>query len=235
MRPTLAALCTRPRWTRAPRRDAQAASALWRVAAAGGRGVAVSLALALAAMPAMAERADRDQPTIIEADRGVFDELKQVNVLTGRVTLTKGTLRLTGERMEMRVAPDGYRSAIVAAAPGALATFRQRRDATRPGIEEIVEGVAERIEWDDKTETVRFVNRAQWQRLENGVVRDVVSGRLITYDGAASTYRVDGGEGNDGRVRAVIAPRSADAPKGGAPKPEPAPMRPATELPAGRK
>jgi len=186
--------------------------------------------LALGALPAFAERADRDQPTIIEADRGVFDELKQVNVVTGRATLTKGTLRITGERMELRTRPDGYRSAIVTAAPDALATFRQRRDPTRPGIEEYIEGVAERIEWDERTESVRFVNRARWQRLENGVVRDEISGQVIAYDAASSTYRVDGGERSDGRVRAVIAPRSTDAPKG-----EPSPLRPATELPpAGR-
>lgn len=188
------------------------------------------LALAICALPALAERADRDQPTIIEADRGVFDELKQVNVVTGRATLTKGTLRITGERMELRTRPDGYRSAIVSAAPDALATFRQRRDPTRPGIEEYIEGVAERIEWDERTESVRFVNRALWRRLENGVVRDEISGQVIAYDAASSTYRVDGGERSDGRVRAVIAPRSTDTPNS-----RPAPLRPATELPsAGR-
>jgi lipopolysaccharide export system protein LptA len=191
--------------------------------------------LAIHTLPVMADSADRDQPTIIEADRGVFDELKQVNVVSGRATLTKGTLRITGERMEMRVGPDGYRSATVTAAAGALATFRQRRDANRPGIEEYVEGTAERIEWDEKTESVRFVNRAQWQRLENGVVRDEVSGQVITYDAAASTYRVDGGERGEGRVRAVIAPRTSDGPKTRPPSGEPAPLRPASALPAGKK
>jgi lipopolysaccharide export system protein LptA len=190
--------------------------------------------LAASAVPALAERADRDQPTIIEADRGVFDELKQVNVISGRVVLSKGTLRITGERMEMRVAPDGYRSATVTAATGALATFRQRRDANQPGVEEFVEGAAERIEWDEKTETVRFVNRAQWQRLENGVVRDEVTGQLITYDAAASTYRVDGGDRGGGRVRAVIAPRTTEQKKAAPPKGEPAILRPATELPAAK-
>jgi len=180
------------------------------------------LALAAALAPAWADRGDRDQPTVIEADRGVFDELKQVNVISGRVTLTKGTLRITGEKMEMRTAADGYRSALVTAAPQALATFRQRRDATKPGIEETIEGVAERIEWDERADTVRFVNRAQFKRLENGVVRDEVSGQIITYDAAASTYRVDGGEGGSGRVRAVIAPRD-DAAK------TPTPLRPGAE------
>jgi lipopolysaccharide export system protein LptA len=194
------------------------------------------ISLAACALPALAERADRDQPTIIEADRGVFDELKQVNTVTGRATLNKGTLRIAGERMEMRTAPDGYRSAVVTAAPDALATFRQRRDASRPGIEEYIEGAAERIEWDEKTDSVRFVNRAQWRRLENGIVRDEITGQVITYDAAASTYRVDGGERGDSRVRAVIAPRTGDAPKAGeASRPGAVPLRPSTELPAGRK
>jgi lipopolysaccharide export system protein LptA len=186
------------------------------------------IVLAACVLPALAEQADRDQPTIIEADRGVFDELKQVNVVTGRVTLTKGTLRITGERMEMRTAPDGYRSAVVTAADGALATFRQRRDAPRPGVEEHVEGVAERIEWDERADTVRFVNRARWQRLENGTVRDEVSGPVISYDATASTYRVEGGERGDGRVRAVIAPRAGATP-------QPAPPRPAAEARPGGK
>lgn len=188
------------------------------------------IALAACSAQALAERADKDQPTIIEADRGVFDELKQVNVVSGRATLTRGTMRITGERMELRTAPDGYRSAVVTAAPEALATFRQRRDPTRPGVEEYIEGAAERIEWDEKTESVRFVNKAQWRRLENGTLRDEITGQVISYDAAASTYRIEGGEQGSGRVRAVIAPRSTETTKAPA-----APLRPATELPAGRK
>lgn len=188
------------------------------------------IALAACTLPARAERADREQPTIIEADRGVFDELKQVNVVSGRATLTRGTLRITGERMELRTAPDGYRSAVVTAAAGELATFRQRRDPTRPGVEEYIEGTAERIEWDERSESVRFVNRAQWRRLENGAVRDEISGQVISYDAAASTYRIEGGDQGSGRVRAVIAPRTSEATK-----PAPAPLRPAPELPARRE
>jgi lipopolysaccharide export system protein LptA len=151
-------------------------------------------------------------------------------VVTGRATLTRGTMRVTGERMELRTSPEGYRSALVTAGAEGPATFRQRRDPTRPGVEEYVEGSAERIEWDEKTDSVRFVNKAQWRRLENGVVRDEISGQVIAYDAAASTYRIEGGESGGGRVRAVIAPRTSDPAKA-----PPAPLRPATEPPAGRK
>ena len=188
------------------------------------------IALAACSAAVLAERADKDQPTIIEADRGVFDELKQVNVVSGRATLNRGTMRITGERMELRTAPDGYRSALVTGAADTMATFRQRRDPTRPGVEEYVEGTAERIEWDERTESVRFVNKAQWRRLENGVVRDEITGQVISYDAAASTYRIEGGEQGGGRVRAVIAPRTTESPKA-----PPAPLRPATEPPAGKK
>jgi lipopolysaccharide export system protein LptA len=188
------------------------------------RGLAASLALALA-FPAIADRADRDKPTQIDADKQFGDDLKQVVIYTGNVVLTRGTLRITGARLEFRQDPEGYQYAVVTAAPGQLATFRQRRDPTRPGVEEHVEGVAERIEYDGKLETVRFIHRANWKRLENGEVRDELTGSVITYDGRNSTYQADGGDPKkgSGRVRTIIAPRNETTPAKG----EPAPLTPA--------
>lgn len=201
-------------------------------------------AVALAALLAVtfshatwAERADRDKPTQIEGDRCVTEELKQVSVCTGSVVLTRGTLRITGERMEVRETPEGYRNATVLAAPGQLATFRQRQDPTRPGIEEYIEGAAERVEYDERSETVRLIQRAQWKRLENEQPRDEVAGSLITYDSRTSTYSVAGGKdvGSDGRVRLILSPRTDGAPAPAAP----APLTPAPALnpppPAAKK
>jgi lipopolysaccharide export system protein LptA len=194
----------------------------------------VTLMLMLAPVHAAhAERADRDKPTQILADRFVGDELKQTVVYTGNVTLTRGTLRITGERLELREDPERYRYAVVTAAPGKLASFRQRRDATTPGVEEYVEGYAERIEYDERAETVKFIDRAQWRRLENGEPRDELSGSLIVYDSRNSRYWAEGSADparGDGRVRTIIAPR-ADAPAATAPqvdlKPAPAAPTPA--------
>jgi lipopolysaccharide export system protein LptA len=187
---------------------------------------AVFLACALAA-PASADRADRDKPTQIDADKQFGDDLKQIVIYTGNVVLTRGTLRITGARLEFRQDPEGYQYAVVTAAPGQLATFRQRRDSTRPGIEEHVEGVAERIEYDGKLETVRFIRQANWKRLENGEVRDELTGNIITYDGRNSTYQADGGDPRkdpgSGRVRTIIAPRNETPPAKG----EAAPLAPA--------
>lgn len=185
--------------------------------------------LAALAFPAAAERADRDKPTQIEGNQCITEELKQVSVCTGNVVLIRGTLRITGERMEVRQDPEGYRQATVTAAPGQLATFRQRQDSARPGVDEHVEGAAERIEYDERAETVRLIQRAQWKRLENEQPRDEIAGNLITYDSRSATYRVAGGTdgSGDGRVRLILSPRP-DAPSAQTP---PNPSAPASSMP----
>jgi len=178
----------------------------------------------LAAGESLAMRADRDQPTMIEGDQCVTDDLKQVSVCVGNVVLTRGTLRITGDRMELRETPEGYRSATVTATAGRLATFRQRQEPVRPGVEEHFEGAAERIEYDERSETVRLIERAQWRRLENERPRDEVTGSLITYDGRTATFTVVGAPGvADGRARLILAPRAEEAPAATVPlRPAPA-------------
>ena len=52
--------------------------------------------------PALAEKADRDKPMNVESDRLEHDDLRQVSIFIGRVVLTKGTLILKGDRIEVR-------------------------------------------------------------------------------------------------------------------------------------
>ena len=65
------------------------------------------LFMALGSASALAEKADRDKPLNIEADSLVHDELKQVSVFKGRAVLTKGTMMIRGERIEIRQDADG--------------------------------------------------------------------------------------------------------------------------------
>jgi lipopolysaccharide export system protein LptA len=166
------------------------------------------VAACLVSWPAQAEHADRNQPTLIVADHQTVDDLKQVSLFTGHVVLTKGTIRVTGERMEYREDPEGYQHAVVTAGPDAQATFHQRRDPTRPGIEETIDGVADRIEYDNHADTVKLFTRAIVRRLENGAMRDEFTGDQITYDARNSHYDLTGStSGPGGRVTARIAPR----------------------------
>lgn len=183
----------------------------------------LALVLICCATPASAEKADRNKPLQYEANSGECDDLKQVCTLVGDVVLTKGTMRATGERVQIRKDPEGYQYGVIIAAPGKLAAFRQRRDGSKPGTEEFVEGYAERIEYDERDDTVKLTTRARVRLLENEVQRDELRGDAITYDQRNAKYFVSGGKPSadpnnpDGRVRGTIAPRadSSDDAKAG--------------------
>ena len=193
--------------------------------------LAMAVACAAFAAPALAERADREKPLNYEANSGECDDLKQVCVLAGDVLLVKGTIRATGQRVEIRKDPEGYLFGLLEAAPGKVSTFRQRRDVSKPGIEEYVDGHAQRIEYDEKTETVKLLGRARIRLLENDAQRDELRGDAITYDQRNSKYFVTGGTpkdpgSSDGRVRGTIGPRTAPAAAPGSA----APLAPSRDL-----
>lgn len=172
----------------------------------------LGLLLALACTPALAERADRSKPMTIEADQpGSVDLQRQVVIFNGNVVITQGTMRLRAERVELRERPDGYREAKAIGSAERPANFRQKRD----GVDEVVEGEAERIEFDARTDTLRFVGNAAVRRLRTGVVADEITGSLITWDNTNELFKVTGGAASpsnpSGRVRAVFAPREEAA------------------------
>ena len=177
----------------------------------------VALALATAA-PAWADRTDRSQPLTIEADRpGTIDLLKQVVVFNGNVVITQGTLTIRADRVEVRELPDGFRVATALGAAGQPATFRQRRE----GSDEHIEGAAERIEYDGRGDTLRFVGKAAMRRA-GGATADEITGGLITYDNTTEVFSVAGAASGEagGRVRAVLTPPPAagSAPRSGSGK-----------------
>lgn len=199
-------------------------SAVGRFAARAARLCLVPL-LAAAASAAWADRADRTQPTVIVADHQTVDDLKQVSIFTGHVVLTKGTIRVTGERMEYREDAEGYQYAVVTAGDDEPATFHQRREPTRPGVEETIDGVAARIEYDNHADTVKLFTQAVVRRLENGSLRDEFTGDQIVYDARTSHYDLTSSRDKaSGRVTARIAPRlpEANGAKGAVPA-QPAP------------
>lgn len=152
--------------------------------------------------PALAEKADRNKPIQLEADRITVDDANKVHVLEGRVILTKGTMQLRTAKLVVTQNADGFQKGVATGGANGLAYFRQRRD----GSDEYVEGEAERIEYDERNERTDLYNRA-W--MKSG--KDEVRGQFIRYDARLENYTVtnSGGptKGSDGRVRAVIQPR----------------------------
>ena len=172
-----------------------------------------ALALALAAAGADAEKADRSKPLNVEADSARYDDLKQVGTFTGNVVVTKGTLTMRAAQIEVRQGADGYHHGLATALPGQLATFSQKRD----GVDETIQGEAERIEYDGRNDTVKFVNRAVIRRYRGATLADETAGSQIIYDNVREVFSVIGGASAatpanpSGRVRATLAPREPAA------------------------
>lgn len=172
----------------------------------------VAALLACAPLAAHAEKADREKPVNLEADRVTIDDAKQVATFEGNVVLSQGTLQIRGDKMVVRQDAEGFQFGV---ATGNLASFRQKRE----GYDEYIEGFAERIEYDGKAERVQMFNRAAMKR---GL--DEVRGNYISYDATTEFFRVTGGgkqaataNNPEGRVRAVIQPKPKATPPPGAP------------------
>jgi lipopolysaccharide export system protein LptA len=178
------------------------------------RNVVLPLLAAIAVLaphPAWAERADRDKPVNIEADRITVDDAKKIQVFEGNVQLSQGTLVIRAEKLVVTQDANGYQKGVAYAGGGRAANFRQKRD----GKDEYVEGDAERIEHDSKAEKTELFNKAH---IKSGL--DEVHGQYISYDAKSENYLVSGStpagttqSAPPERVRAVIQPKNKEADK----------------------
>ncbi len=157
---------------------------------------------------AHAEKADSTKPANFEADRMDVDDVKQIRTLSGNVILTRGSMVLKADRMVVTEDPSGYQFATLYAAAGTVATFRQKRDG---GENLWMEGQAERIEYDSKTELVKLISKAKMRRLEGSKPSDEVEGEFISYDSRAEFFSVNNttsgtSKPGAGRIKGVFQP-----------------------------
>lgn len=166
---------------------------------------------------AQADKADRFAPINFAADSARVDDNSRTNVLKGNVELTKGTIVLKADQVEVRQLSDGAQNAVATGGEGGRSYFRQRRE----GLDEFIEGQSERIEYDGKADQVRFIGKAVMRRLRGATVADEVTGQTIVYDNRTEVFQVVGRSGGtttapaggSGRVRGTIAPRKEPAGK----------------------
>ena len=145
---------------------------------------------------------------MVDSGPSQVDVQKQAVIYTGGVVIRQGSMVIRADRVELRELPSGYYAAVAYGLPNQPATFRQKRD----GIDEYIEGEADRLEYDGKSDTIRFVNRAQLRRLRGANPADEVNGNLITYDATTEKVNIQGGgpataANPNSRVQAVLTPR----------------------------
>ncbi len=167
-------------------------------------------ALLVVPIAAFADKADRDKPTQIEANRLSADDTRRLTIFEGAVVPTRGTIRLTAERLVVRQDAEGYQ---FATATGKPARFRQRQDPKPPDTEGTwIEGEALRMEMDDRSGKIELFDNA---RVNRG--GDEVAGNYIFVDQRSDFFSVSAGKGpgaSDGRVRAILQPKAPTAEAG---------------------
>ena len=175
----------------------------------------LSAALMLAAMGAAhAEKADSNKPTEISFDNLDADDVKQIKTFTGNVVLTRGTLLMKSPKAVVTQDPEAYQFVVLTGSGGVQATFRQKLDG--PG-DQWVEGRADRIEYDGRTELVKLFSKAQIKKLEGSKIASQVDGEFISYDSRREFFAVKNNASGDskpggGRSTMVIQPTIKQAP-----------------------
>jgi lipopolysaccharide export system protein LptA len=161
-----------------------------------------------AALPASAERADREKEIVVGADKLIADDANHTSTFEGTVVVTQGTMRMTAAKVTVKEDADRHKFYV---ANGAPVTFRQKRD----NADEWVEGFAERAEFDDRNDVLRLYNRAKVKSNQNEITGD-----FISYDMRREVAEVSGAPPGkaappDSRVKVIILPpkKSADADK----------------------
>ena len=160
----------------------------------------LTIILGLFASSAHGEKADKDKPIALSSDKAQFDDVKQIYYLERNVLLIKGSLIIKGEKAEVKIDPEGYQYVTIFAKPGEIASLRQKRDT---GFNDFIEGFAEWIEYDGKTEIAILHKQARMNQISGTRVTDQLNGDKIHYDGNTEKYNVV----SKASVKSTLSPR----------------------------
>ena len=154
---------------------------------------------------AIADESDHSAAVSLEADFVEINEQNQEATFQGNVTLRQGTLEIHADKIVVKRDGSGFQHG---KATGNPAHFRQKRE----GMDEHIDGYATRIEYDGLTGQLEMFEKAK-------IIRgpDKVEGDYISYNMETEFFQIKGGgksagtgENPNGRVRAVIQPKSKD-------------------------
>lgn len=153
------------------------------------------LLLALPGLTAALE-SDRQQPIHVHADRVELDNRSGISTYRGHVTLEQGSLYLSAELLVVHRAANTLERI---EAEGQPVRFRQRPE----GASADIEGEAWRLEYRATEDRLLLRGAASVQ--QGG---DRFTGERIDYDIVKSRVEASGQGNGEGRVHAIIQPRS---------------------------
>jgi len=156
-----------------------------------------------AALPAAAEKTDREKPIRYSANSLDGNEADQTVLLSGKVEVTQGTIVMKADRVVLKQQPDGTYNV---SATGKPVTFRQKMDNS----DEFVDAQALRVEYLGSKDLVELYEQS-W--IKRG--KDELRGSFLTYNSATGAFAGRGtwppsgpqAAQGDGRISGVIQPK----------------------------
>ena len=154
---------------------------------------------------------DKEKPIEVEADSGQLDDIKNITIYTGDVVVTRGSIRMTGDKMTVYYDKDDNIETLIMV--GNPATYRQLPDNSKV----YDEAEALRMEYYELRNLVILLRKAKVRQ-----ERYNFSGERIEYDTELSQVKawsdVDKNQQGDkskdakkqGRVKIIIKPKQSE-------------------------
>ena len=160
-------------------------------------------------MEASAEKADSLLEAKYSAGYIIYDGKKNVTTMTGHIELTRGTLIVQADHGVVSEGGEKSRNFVLYGAAGGQVFFRQKRDG---GADLWLEGNADRVEYDEKTELVKFITKARVRYLEGKRVTQEQAGEFLSYDSLNDVFIATNSSSGKyvpgaGRVTLTIEPK----------------------------
>ena len=135
----------------------------------------------LASGSAVADRSDGNKPMDFKSHSAHMDDLRKTYHYVGQVRMTQGTRQLTADKVTIKQDAAGFSKSVATGSAQKLAHVKQRENDGKGWME----GWAERIEYDDRTDKFIFFDQA---RIKTST--DDAQGDVIIYDNVTERYQI---------------------------------------------
>jgi len=152
---------------------------------------------------AFALKTDKDQVTNLASDQADFNDVTQEYILTGNVTIKKGSILVKGAKAVVIVDPEGYQQITVKGSANQPATFTQQLDKPEP---EFIDGRGNLIFYEAKNDQLLLSGQAYTVRRKGLRQLDQLEADEINYDLLIEKYNAVSKEVQK-PTRSVLAPR----------------------------
>lgn len=132
-------------------------------------------------MPVLADKSDSSKPMDFRSNSANMDEYRKRYNYIGQVRMTQGTRLLTADNVAIKQDAAGFSTSVATGSANKLAYIKQRENDGKGWME----GWAERIEYDDRTDKFIFFDQAHIK-----TSTDDAKGEVIIYDNVTERYQI---------------------------------------------